>query len=97
MSRRLEAGANTSYSSGVRSVAAGAELTLAMSISGDNEKAAVISTVPVITSGHRYLETRRSFRVCKNLRDEVRSDRLLPIVDEPAVPKMTPTARHVGM
>jgi len=34
-------------------------------MSGGNEKTAEINSIPEIASGHRYRDTRRSVRVCK--------------------------------
>jgi hypothetical protein len=51
----------------VRNVAAGVRPGLPTSTNGGNEKTAVIESIPVITSGHRYRDKRRSFRVCKSL------------------------------
>jgi hypothetical protein len=65
-SRTFEMGANRSYNSGIRSLAVSGEAPVATSTSGGNEKAAVITSIPVITSGHRYRDECRSFRVCKS-------------------------------
>ena len=72
-SRMLEAGANRSYRNGVSRVAWGGKPGLATFTRGDNEKTAVIMSVAVITSGHRYREMRRNFSVCKSLVGVVRS------------------------
>jgi hypothetical protein len=66
-SSTLEAGAIRSYSSGARKVAASGRAGLTTSTNGGNEKTAVIDSIAVITSGHRYRETRRNFRACKCL------------------------------
>ena len=65
-SRTLETGANRSYSSGVRRVAASGEAPVLTSTSGGDEKTAVITSIPVTTSGHRYRDACRSFSVCKS-------------------------------
>src|SRR5450759_553365 len=52
-SRTLEIGATTSYASGVRRLAVTEASGRVTSTSGDNEKTAVITSVAVITSGHR--------------------------------------------
>ena len=57
----------------MRRVAWGGESGLATFTNGDNEKTAVIMSVAVITSGHRYRDMRRNFSVCKSLVKEVKS------------------------
>src|SRR5450830_1628416 len=52
-SRTLEIGAKRSYARGVLRLAVTDASGWATSISGDNEKTAVITSVAVITSGHR--------------------------------------------
>src|ERR1700682_1017682 len=51
-SRTLETGANTSYASGVRRLAVAGVSIRVSSVSGGNEKTAVITSVAVIASGH---------------------------------------------
>jgi len=65
-SRTLETGANKSYSSGVRRVAASGAAPVLTSTNGDDEKTAVITSIPVNTSGHRYRDACRSLSVCKS-------------------------------
>jgi hypothetical protein len=52
-SRTFEIGANKAYASGVLRLAVTDASGWATSISGDNEKTAVITSAAVITSGHR--------------------------------------------
>ena len=71
VSSTVETGANRSYSSGAHKVAASGSAGSPTSINGGNEKTAVTDSIAVITSGHRYRETRRNFRVCKSLVDKL--------------------------
>lgn len=42
-----------------------------MSTSGGNEKTAVIASIAVMASGHRYRDNRRNLRVCKSFDKEI--------------------------